>query len=506
MAIRRYTFRLYPNKTQERELFAARRLHGYLYNACIAHRRFEWKKNQKTVDYFQQQNCLPAFKKEWVEFAHLHSQALQSTVKRVDLAYNSFFKGLRGLPKFKSIKNYSGWTYSSKSGWKAKTNGKAEPSAQSVARRDLARTRLRSVTLNDLGITIKMKGQAKSWGIPTTLTIVYKPNKKQWFASFTCSVLVESAKFGSLSDLKYESIVAFDLGTATAITCFDGKEFEEISNPRFTQIAENKVKQESKKLRRKRAPCAGAHRRCKATSADSSPRKKGIKAAECSVPHALEATSRDWRASNRWKKARRRVSKLQRKVALQRADWQHKVTSDIASRHDIGVTEKLNTRGMTRKAKKGSKRKKQKAGLNKSILSVGFGTLNKMIAYKIEAKGGLLLQLNTKRVKPSQRCPKCGTVHKDWADLSNRYHICNACNFEIERDKGSVLVMYNVALNQQKGCGTHLSDSGCLSSTSLTSKRKHTGSMKQLGQLKRQKSRLSIEELETPTSANAKLG
>jgi putative transposase len=468
MALRRHTFRLYPNKTQEKELFAARRLHCYLYNACIAHRRFEWKKNQKTVDYFQQQNCLPAFKKEWVEFAYLHSQALQSTVKRVDLAYNSFFKGLRGLPKFKSIRFFSGWTYSSTSGWKAFTNGKHG-----------------AVTLNDLGITLKMRGKAKSWDNPTTLTIVYKPSKKQWFASFTCNVSVESAKFGSVSDLKYESIVAFDLGTATAITCFDGKEFEEISNPRFTQVAENKVKQESKKLRRKRAPN----------------RKKGIKAAECSAPHALEATSRDWRASNRWKKARRRVSKLQRKVALQRTDWQHKVTSDIASRHDIGVTEKLDTRGMTRKAKKGTKRKRQKAGLNKSILSVGFGTLNKMIAYKIEAKGGLLLQLNTRKVKPSQRCPQCGTVHKDWADLSNRYHICNSCNFEIERDRGSVLVMYNVATNQQQGCGTHLSDSGCLSSTSLTSKRKHTGSMKQLGQMKRQKSRLSTEKLETPTSS-----
>lgn len=487
MAIRRHTFRLYPNKTQERELFAARRLHSYLYNACIAHRRFEWKSNQKTVDYFQQQNCLPAFKKEWVEFAYLHSQALQSTVKRVDLAYNSFLKGLRGLPKFKSIRFYSGWTYSSKSGWKPNTNGKNG-----------------SVTLNDLGITLKMRGKAKSWDTPTTLTIIYKPSKKQWFASFTCNISVESESFGSTSDLKYESIVAFDLGTATAITCFDGKEFEEISNPRFTQVAENKVKQESKKLRRKRAPCAGAGsgeprlreaksarssvRRCKATSADSSPRKKGIK------------------ASNRWKKARRQISKLQRKAALQRADWQHKVTSDIASRHDIGVTEKLNTKNMTRKAKKGSKRKKQKTGLNKSILSVGFGTLNKMIAYKIEAKGGLLLQLNTKRVKPSQRCPKCGTVHKNWADLSNRYHICDNCSFEIERDRGSVLVMYNVATNQQQGCGTHLSDSGCLSSTSLTSSRKHTGSMKQLGQMKRQKSQLSTKELETPTSANAKLG
>ena len=450
MALRRYTFRLYPNKTQERKLFEARRLHAYLYNACIAHRRFEWKKNQRTVDYFQQQNCLPSFKQEWVEFARLHSQTLQSTVKRVDLAYNSFFKGLRGLPKFKSIRNYSGWTYSSKSGWKANTNG-----------------RHGSVTLNDLGITIKMRGQTKSWETPTTLTIVYKPSKRQWFASFTCNVSVEESKFGSWSDLKYESMVAFDLGTATAITCFDGQEFEEVSNPRFTQVAEKKVKQESKKLRRKRAPN----------------RKKGIK------------------ASNRWKKARKLVSKLQRQVASQRVDWQHKVTSDIASRHDIGVTEKLNTKAMTCKAKKGSKRKRQKAGLNKSMLSVGFGTLNQMIAYKIEAKGGLLLQLNTRKIKPSQRCPQCGAVHKNWANLSNRYHICDNCNFEIERDRGSVLVMYNVASNQQQGCGTHLLDDGCLSSTSLTSKRKHTGSMKQLGQLKRQKSQLIGGELETPTSS-----
>ncbi len=450
MAIRRCTFRLYPSKTQERELFKARRLHCYLFNACIAHRRFEWQTNQKTVDYFQQQNCLPAFKKEWVEFAYLHSQTLQSTAKRVDLAYNSFFKGLRGLPKFKSIRNYSGWTYSSKSGWKVNSNGTHG-----------------TVTLNDLGITLKMRGKAKSWGIPTTLTLVYKPSKKQWFASFTCNVTTPESKFGSTSELKYNSIVAFDLGAATAITCFDGKEFEEISNPRLIQVAEKKIKQQSKKLRRKRAPN----------------QKKGI------------------RASNRWKKARNKLSKLQRKVANQRRDWQHKVTSDIASRHDIGVTEKLNVKAMTKKAKKGSKRKKQKAGLNKSILSVGFGALNQMIGYKIEDLGGLLLQLNTRKIKPSQRCPNCGTVHKDWANLSNRYHICNSCNFEIERDKGSVLVMYNVATNNQKGLGTSLSDCGCLSSTSLTGKRKHTGSMKQLGQMKRQKSQFTTRGLETPTSA-----
>ncbi|MGB5637148.1 MAG: hypothetical protein WBM86_30800 [Waterburya sp.] len=58
-----------------------------------------------------------------------------------------------------------------------------------------------------------------------------------------------------------------------------------------------------------------------------------------------------------------------------------------------------------------------------------------------------------------------------------------------------------VPTNKQQGLGTSLSDSGCLSSTSLTGKRKHTGSMKQLGQMKRQKSRLSNEELQTPASS-----
>jgi len=430
-------------------LFDARRLHAYLYNACISHRQTEYKHNHKSISYFDQQNLLPAFKAEWEEFAALNSQALQATVKRVDLAYQAFFQRLRGKPKFKSIRNYSGWGYPAKSGWKVDSTGKHG-----------------TVTLNDLGVTVKMRGKMRNheedWSYPTTLTIVYKPSNRQWFASFTVEVAEPKPKFGSESKLNYESIVTYDLGTETALTLFDGTEFEEIENPRFTQKNDEKVRKTAKQKRRKRAP------------------KKGVK------------------ASRRWKKVNKRESKLKAKVARQRKDWQHKVTSDIARRYDIGVTEKLNTKGMTRKAKKGSKRKAQKIGLNRSILSVGFGTLNKMISYKIERKGGLILELPTKQIKPSQRCPKCGAIHKEWAELSNRYHVCSDCKFEVPRDRGSVMVMYNVATNQQPGFGTNLVSLGCLSSTSKT--RKYTGSMKQLGQKKRQKSsQVDVGVLETPT-------
>jgi putative transposase len=301
--------------------------------------------------------------------------------------------------------------------------------------------------------------------VPTTLTIVYRHNTGQWFASITVNVPEVTPKFGSESELNYESIVAYELGCSTAMTTYDGTEFEEITNPRFTQKTEKLISHESKKLRRKRSPN----------------RKKGIK------------------GSSRWRKNKKRVSKLQRKCANQRKNWQHQITSDIASRYDIGVTEKLNPKNMTKKAKT-NKGRNQKAGLNKSILSVGFGELNKMLTYKIEEKGGLMIILDTKKVKPSQRCPKCGKVHKQWAELSNRYHQCDHCQFEIPRDKGSVMVMYNVATNQQKGLGTSLSKRGCFSSTSENKLRKHTGSMKQLGQMKRQKSQnKAVGEVETPS-------
>lgn len=430
-------------------MLGARRLHCYLYNACISGRKYEWEANRKSLTYMDQQNCLPQFKECWVEYKGLHSQSLQATVKRVDFAYGAWFQGLRKRPKFRSIRNYSGWTYPAKSGWKANTEGKHG-----------------TLTLNDLKITIRMRGKAKVWGIPTTLTIVYRPHLKEWYASITVNIPDTPPNYGSGSNLEYKNVVAWDIGCQKALTLFDGKEFREIENPRFTQKTEEKIRKASKNLRRKGAPN----------------KKKRIK------------------PSNRWRLHRKRVSQLQRKCANQRKNWQHKITSEIASRYDIGVTEKLNVRGMTRKAKT-SKGRKQKAGLNKSILSVGFGELNNMLTYKIEEKGGIVLKIDTKKVKPSQRCPQCGTVHKEWAVLSNRYHVCD-CGFEGDRDRSAVMVMYNVAVGQQTGLGIRLVGVDDSSSTSKT--RKHTGSMKQLGQTKRQSSTLKKGVvLETPLSSEA---
>jgi putative transposase len=63
------------------------------------------------------------------------------------------------------------------------------------------------------------------------------------------------------------------------------------------------------------------------------------------------------KASKRWKKASKKVSRIQLMSANQRQDWIHKVASQIVSGNSLVATEDLNLKGMTRKAKKGSKKK-----------------------------------------------------------------------------------------------------------------------------------------------------
>ncbi|WP_322744453.1 MULTISPECIES: hypothetical protein [unclassified Coleofasciculus] len=45
---------------------------------------FSYLEFGKSVDYFQQQNCLPAFKECFREYKELGSHALQATIKRVE--------------------------------------------------------------------------------------------------------------------------------------------------------------------------------------------------------------------------------------------------------------------------------------------------------------------------------------------------------------------------------------------------------------------------------------
>ncbi|BAY64171.1 putative transposase IS891/IS1136/IS1341 family protein [Calothrix brevissima NIES-22] len=411
---RRTNFRLYPTKSQEVKLHYWRRLHKDLFNACLYHRKTEYQRFGNSLSYYDQQNILPEFKECWHEYKELGSQALQATVKRVDYAFQRFFGGLGGYPKFKSARHYRGWTYPGISGWKAHTTGDNG-----------------YLELSNLG-QIQMRGKARAWGKPTTCTIIWKQGK--WYASITVNC-EPTRETGS-------GAVGLDFGTYHAIACSDGTI---IDNPKFLTNTQQKVEQASKKLRRKLAP----------------------------------NFQQKVKASKRWRKARKKVSQLQGKVANQRQDWQHKVAAQIVKSNSLVATEKLNIKGMTRKAKKGSKQKHQKTGLNRSLLDVGIGNLISLIKYKLSECNGVFVDVPLK-IAPSQTCPQCG--YKKKKELSERVHNCQNCNFTADRDVAASMVMLNYA----KGLGTSLSNADA---EPLSQTTHNCGSFRKVQQLKRQKPR-----------------
>ena len=58
--------------------------------------------------------------------------------------------------------------------------------------------------------------------------------------------------------------------------------------------------------------------------------------------------------------------------------------------------------------------------------------LTNTIKYKVEQIGGVFIEVPTRKVKPSQTCPKCGNKHKKTLDI--RVHECLVCGYLQDRD------------------------------------------------------------------------
>lgn len=403
-------------------------MHAYPYNACVEHRKTSWRHHRQSVDYFDQQAALVPFKDCWPEYKSLNHGSSQATVKRVDFAFQRLFRGLSKRTRFRSIRLYSGWTYpDARQGFKVLSDG-----------------RNGYLKLNDLDVCLKMRGKARQWGRVTTCTIVYRHGC--WYASFSLKSEAVTRETGT-------GAIGIDLGCKDAVTFSDGTKEQK---PEFIKAGDRKVKAAGKALRRKRAP----HR------------TKRVK------------------ASARWKRARKAMSAAQRKVANQRKQWLHQLSSDIVSRSSLVAGEELAVKNMTRKAKKGSKRKRQKAGLNRSILSVGFGMFSNMLAYKLAEAGGFYIESPTEKLKPTQRCAECWELTPK--TLGDRVHVCQHCGHTDGRDvnaarvnliwaRGQELSSLNVEKASSRACPRFRGDLENGGSTT------DCGSMRQLASRKRKK-------------------
>lgn len=155
---------------------------------------------------------------------------------------------------------------------------------------------------------------------------------------------------------------------------------------------------------------------------------------------AQRALARKKRGSQRRVKALRRVARLSARMARIRRDWTHKAALDIASRFGAVALEDLKIGNMTASARgtmeAPGRNVRQKAGLNRSILTQGWGGFETILAYKIEERGGTLVRVDP--AYTSQTCSECGAVDRESRE-SQALFVCRHCGVRAHADHNAAI-------------------------------------------------------------------
>ena len=122
--------------------------------------------------------------------------------------------------------------------------------------------------------------------------------------------------------------------------------------------------------------------------------------------------------SNNWKKAVKRVAKLQEHISFQRHDYLHKVSTWISKNYSTVCVETLNVSGMVKNHH-----------LAQAITDCSWSTFISMLEYKCDN----LVKID-KWFASSQTCSECGHVNKDVKNLKIREWTCPECGTHHNRD------------------------------------------------------------------------
>lgn len=260
-----YKYRLYPTKTQQGILEEHLSLCRWLYNHFLEEKRILYKKNKTKVTRFDQIKKIPRLKKDKPELGKVYSQTLQDVVRRLDKAFQNFFRRIKenkqgrrqkpGYPRFKGYWRYDSLVYP-QSGFKLKGN---------------------RLNLSKIG-PLKIKLHREIEGNIKTLTI-RRTRTNKWYACFSVEIPRELP-----TKKKIKKIVGIDIGLTSFLTTDRG---EKIDNPRHLTKSQEKLSKIQRWYSRKK----------------------------------LKSKNRS--------KLRLRVAKLHEKITNQRLDFLHKLSHQL---------------------------------------------------------------------------------------------------------------------------------------------------------------------------------
>lgn len=136
-----------------------------------------------------------------------------------------------------------------------------------------------------------------------------------------------------------------------------------------------------------------------------------------------------------------RVNRIHRKIADQRRDHLHKLSTEIANQYSIVCVETLNMKAMSNKG----------FGNGKATMDNGYGMFLDMLEYKLAERRGVLVRVD-KWFPSSQICHACGSIHKEMKDLKIRVMDCDCGNHD-GRDHNAALNIRDEGLRILKESG-----------------------------------------------------
>ena len=208
-----FKFRIYPTKQQKASLDNTLTLCRELYNAALQERRDAYKFQRISISYKHQANQLNEIKTIRKDLKDVHSQVLQDVLRRVDKAFQNFFRrvktkqGKAGFPRFQGANRYDSFTYP-QSGFSLTSN---------------------KLTLSKIG-KVKIKLSQKITGKVKTCTIKREIDK--WFLIFSVETATKPLP-------KTNKQIGIDVGIESFATLSDGTQ---IDNFKYFESTQKKLR------------------------------------------------------------------------------------------------------------------------------------------------------------------------------------------------------------------------------------------------------------------------
>lgn len=139
------------------------------------------------------------------------------------------------------------------------------------------------------------------------------------------------------------------------------------------------------------------------------------------------------KGSNNYYKQKVKIATIQEKIANQRKDWMHKLSTELSNKYDYICVEDINLQQMS-----------QHLNLGKSTYDNGFGMFRDMLFYKLKQRGKKFIKID-KWYPSSKMCRYCGTINSNLT-LSQRVWTCE-CGKVLNRDENAAINILNAGLS-----------------------------------------------------------